>query len=204
MTLDRRPDPSALRRPGKFLLPGRRLIVLAQTAIQGIGKKRVATLPLRGREAIGSATRFPSASAANHPVALVRFLRLETSNLLQSQGATVMKNTPRSFESHSSGRATDGACRPNSCDTHWSTTAAADRLLQLGKLITFLVRHGGFVAAISEQLGISVRLSELALAFADAPDVFKFRALVESWPAWRIRHRLRKAAVQPRSDGSAT
>lgn len=63
-------------------------------------------------------------------------------------------------------------------------------LLRLGRLAKFLLRHGSRLDQVAFELNVGRRVCSLAVAFLDAPDRLKFRAIFEDWSALRIRSRL--------------
>jgi hypothetical protein len=69
--------------------------------------------------------------------------------------------------------------------------SAAECLLRLGQLSRFLVRHGCALQQVARELGVGHKVCALAVAFLNAPDWFKLRALVEDWNLLVIRSRLR-------------
>ena len=67
----------------------------------------------------------------------------------------------------------------------------AERLLRLGKLLLFLLRHGAEPTQMAQELGIGSGVCRLATAFATSSDCLKLRALVEDWKLSKIRTELK-------------
>ena len=77
-----------------------------------------------------------------------------------------------------------------------AAATTGERLLQLGKRARFLIRKGARLGQVSDTLGIGSRTCMLALAFRSAPDVMKFRAMVEEWNALEILAEVRSREPQ--------
>ena len=86
------------------------------------------------------------------------------------------------------------ANRGISSNTSSVESTAAEQLLDLGRLVRFLVRHGATDEQVAQEIGISVRLCRLATTLVTASDCLKLRAIVEDWTALKIRTSLRSAA----------
>jgi hypothetical protein len=69
---------------------------------------------------------------------------------------------------------------------------SGERLLRVGQVAKFLLRHGCQFDQIACELHIGNRVCLLGLAFLTAPDSLKFRALVEGWNLLAIRSHLRE------------
>ena len=80
-----------------------------------------------------------------------------------------------------------------------------ERLLRLGSLVRFLLRHGLGLPQVAHELGVGAKVCLLAVAFRTAPDGFKFQALVEDWNLLAIRTRLQSdLGFRIRSSGGRT
>ena len=82
-----------------------------------------------------------------------------------------------------------------SAHTH-GAVSPAERLIRLGNLSRFLVRHGATYEQVAKDLGIGKKLCELAVSFATASDLLKLRALFENWTSLKIRAQLSVLATQ--------